>query len=245
MLFVVFCLALLAPSASAAQTDTVKDCDQQFLDLTVGHVLQGDGSMGPINAAMQELTSQGVDVRVRMVDNPPGGSVDAYEAAQVKSCPSWSLNGEIKPNLFVLLMTLEGHDGIFYGDHFGGTMESEVDSIRTSMHDSYAAGHYADAIVTGLHNSSEVIKGNDNPADGGWPAWVVWVLIGAGVLIVIGVISYLISRGSGGGYGGSSYGGSGRRSSGGSGYYGGGVYGASSCGGGGASCGAGGSSGSA
>ncbi len=211
---------------ASAQSAPVKDCDQQFMDLTAGHVLQGDDSMSKINAAMAELTSQGVDVRVRMFDNPPGGSLDEYEKAQVAGCASWGLNGEIKPNLVAVLMTREHHDAIFYGDHFGDKMKSEVDSIRNATSEPYDQGRYADALVIALHDSSEVIKGNDNPADPGLPTWA-WVLIGIGVLIVIFGIAYAVTGGGGGG-----------------GYYGAsGVYGGSSCGGG-ASCGSGGSSGS-
>lgn len=223
MLFVAFCFALLAPIASA-QTAPVKDCDQQFMDFTATHVLQADGAMSKVNAAMQELTSQGVDVRVRMFDNPPGGSVDAYEKAQVETCASWGLKGDIKPNLVVVLVTMEHHDAIFYGEHFGDKMKSEVDSIREAMRDPYEKGQYADAFVIGLHDSSEVIRGNDNPADPGWPTWAIILAIVVGLAILIGIVT-VVSGGGGGG----------------SGFVGGGYYGGSSCGG--ASCGSGGSSG--
>jgi uncharacterized protein len=145
----------------------------------------------------------------------------------------------------VVLVTLEHHDAVFYGKNFADTMESEVDSIRGAMHDPYEQGHYAEAIVTALHDSSEVIKGNSNPATetGGLPDWAWVLIILVGCAILIGVVVALVrggGRGGGGGYG--TGGRSGYRSSGagGSTFF----YGSSDSGGGGGfSCGGGGSSG--
>ncbi len=208
MSFVVVGLGLTTPSAFADPETSVVDCNQQVLDLTAGQVLKGDTTIDP---AVKELDSQGVDVRVRMFDDPPGGSLDAYEATQIKTCPSWGGDGHIKPNLVVVLVTLEHHDAIFYGKNFASTMESEVDSIRGSMRDPYQKGHYAEAIVTGLHNSSEVIKGNQNPAteSESVPAWV-WSLVIIVAIVAVILVAAAFSGGGGrrgrgrGGYGGRS-----------------------------------------
>lgn len=208
--FVVIGLGLTAQSAFADPTTPVVDCNQQVLDLTAEQVLKGDTTIDPV---VKELDSQGVDVRVRMFDDPPGGSLDAYEATQIKTCPSWGVDGHIKPNLVVVLVTLEHHDAIFYGKNFASTMESEVDSIRGSMRDPYQKGHYAEAIVTGLHNSSEVIKGNQNPAtkSESVPAWV-WSLVIIVAIVAVILVAAAFSGGGGrrgrgrgrGGYGGRS-----------------------------------------
>jgi uncharacterized membrane protein YgcG len=203
MLFAAFCLVMFAPTAPAAQTDSVKDCDQQILDLTAGKVLHEDPA---IRDAMNELQSQGVDVRVRAFDAAPSGSLDAYQAGQTTNCPSWGRDGQIKPNLVVVLDSLDHQDAIFYGKNFSEKMQPEVDAIRVAMQSPNQEGKFSTAVATALHDSSEVIKGNQNPAteSDGLPVWA-WVLIIAAIIIVIFLLCLAFSgrggRGGGGGGG--------------------------------------------
>jgi len=200
VIFAAVCLGLSVPLTFAAE---VKDCEQQVLDLTNGHVLSDDGS---IQSAIATLTSQGVDVRVRAFDTTPAnGDLDAYEASQIQSCPSWGVNGHIKPSLLVVLDGLDHHDAVYYGSNFGPSMQPEVDNIRGAMQSPNQQGQFAKAVATALKDSSEVIKGNQDPATmtGGLSseAWF-WIISAAVILLVVGVIWWVRSGRGGGGYGG-------------------------------------------
>src|SRR5450756_3025977 len=73
---------LTAPAMAASPATApppASACNAMITDSTAGHVL-GDG--GAVAQAAAQLEAKGADVRIRVLAAAPGGSLDAYEAAQ-------------------------------------------------------------------------------------------------------------------------------------------------------------------
>lgn len=171
----------LAPAAPSA-------CNTQVIDYTSGTVLRSDGN---VTQAMAQLEAKGADVRIRVFQTAPDGSLDAYEASQVRDCPSWSLNGGIKPNLLVFLVSLDHQDAVFYGKNFSG-LQGQVDQIRADMGGDFRSGDFAGGIAKGEQETYSALYPS------GTPAWLVAV-IAIGIILVLGIAVSAIA--GGGSYG--------------------------------------------
>jgi uncharacterized membrane protein YgcG len=211
--------ALAAAPALAAGTPppTPAQCNAAIIDSTARHVL---GNESGVSDAVAKLQAKGIDVRVRVMDTAPGGSIDAWYRTMVDACPSWAgLTADAKPNLLVVAVTLDHQDTIQYGQNLA-RMQDQVDQIRADMGGQFRDGNIAGGVAAGLNEAYGALWPS------GWPLWLIILVIA----VIIGVIALVVMGG----------GSSGRR------YYGGGGYtyvntGGSSGGGGGSS---GGSSGS-
>jgi len=195
-------------------------CNTPVIDYTTQGVLRGDTT---VTAAMSKLEAKGIDVRVRVLTAAPGGSLDSYQQTMIAGCPSWSLNGAIKPNLLVILVSLDHQDAIFYGSNLS-RLQKQVDQIRADMGSSFQAGNFPAGITKGEAEAYSTLYPS------GLPAWAL-ALIVLGIACVVGVVMAAIRGGGyGGGYGGSTtviYGGGGGFSGGGGGGFSGGSGGSS------------------
>jgi uncharacterized membrane protein YgcG len=172
--------AMPAPSPSA--------CNTPVIDSTPQKVLRGDGT---VTQSLGKLEAKGIDARVRVLPTAPGGSLDSYEQSMIAGCPSWSLNGAIKPNLLVILVSLDHQDAIFYGSNLA-RLQSHVDQIRADMGASFEAGNFPAGVAKG---ESEVY-GTLYPS--GWPTWAIALLVMGILVVVVCVVVFAI--GGGGGY---------------------------------------------
>lgn len=209
----------LAGPAGAAEP--ASQCNATVIDTTARHALGPNPGFG----AVRDLQAKGADVRVRVMDAAPGGSLDAYEEAQIAACPSWRLNGQIKPNLIVFAVSMDHQDAVFYGKNYA-RMQDQVDQIRADMGGQFRDGDFTGGVSKGAQEAYGALWPS------GLPGWV-WLLI---ILVIVVVVLGMAAAGGGRG-GGRRYGGGGYTYIGGNSYGGGG----SSSGGGGS---AGGSSGS-
>jgi hypothetical protein len=187
---VIFGSAAPAMAASPARaTATPSACNTQIIDGTPGTVLRSDGDVAQ---AMAQLEAKGADVRIRVFQTAPGGSLDAYEASQVRDCPSWSLGGGIKPNLLVFLVSLDHQDAVFYGSNYG-RLQGQVDQIRADMGGDFRSGGFAAGIAKGEQETYSALYPS------GTPAWLV-IAIAVGIILVLGIAVCAIA-GGGGSYG--------------------------------------------
>lgn len=165
--------ALAASTAPSPGPQATAACNAPVLDQTARHVL---GTGNRISAAVQKLEDKGVDVRIRVFDSAPGGSLDSYLASQVRDCPSWQLEGKIKPNLIVILASLDRQDAV-YGGAQEHQMAGSVNQIRGDLGGQFRAGHYADGILQAENETYSAL----------YPSHLMdWIIIGIVVLAVIG-----------------------------------------------------------
>jgi hypothetical protein len=199
-----------APQPSTAQPAT--PCNAMVIDTTPGHVLGDDSA---VTKAAAQLQAKGADVRIRALPAAPDGSLDAYEDAEIAACPSWALNGAIKPNLLVFLVSLDHQDAVFYGKNYGH-LQGHVDQVRADMGSDFRNGDFADGIAKGEQETYSALYPS------GTPAWLV-ALIVVGIIAAVGFV-LAMARSGGGSYGrggytyistGNSWGGGGGVSSGG------------------------------
>ena len=160
---VIFGSAAPAMAASPARAAAPSACNTQIIDDTPGTVLRSDGNVAQ---AMAQLEAKGADVRIRVLTAAPGGSLDAYEASQVRDCPSWSLNGGIKPNLVVFLVSLDHQDAVFYGANYS-RLQGHVDQIRADMGGDFRSGDFAAGIAQGEQETYSALYPSGTPASAG------------------------------------------------------------------------------
>lgn len=222
-------LAAAPALAAGAPPPTSAQCNAAIIDSTARHVL---GNESGLSGAVAKLHAKGVDVRVRVMDTAPGGSIDAWYRTMIDACPSWAgLTADAKPNLLVIAVTTHpepgevnahGDDTIQYGQNLA-RMQDQVDQIRADMGGQFRDGDFAGGVSTGLNEAYGALWPS------GWPPWLILLVI----VVIVGVIALVVMGGGGGS--------SGRR------YYGGGGYtyygGGNSYGGGSGGSGGGGSSG--
>ena len=157
--------------AAGAGPEPTTTCNAMIIDATAGHVLH---DYSAATQAAAQLEAKGADVRIRVLATTPDGSLDAYEAAQLAACPSWSLQGGIKPNLPVFLVSLDHQDAIFYGANYS-RMQGHVDQIRVGMGGDFRSGNFAAGIAKGEQETYSALYPS------GTPAWL-------GFLPVFGVL---------------------------------------------------------
>jgi hypothetical protein len=155
-----------APSPSA--------CNTPVTDYTPQGVLRGDSTL---IQAMSKLEAKGIDVRIRVLTAAPGGSLDYYEQTMIAGCPSWSLGGTIKPNLLVILVSLDHQDAIFYGSNLA-RLQKQVDQIRADMGSSFEAGNFTAGITKGETESYSTLYPS------GIPAWEIILAVVVGLIIL-------------------------------------------------------------
>jgi len=157
--------------AAGAVPEPAATCNTMIIDATAGHVLHDDSA---VTQAAAQLKAKGADVRIRVLATAPDGSLDAYQAAQLAACPSWSLQGGIKPNLLVFMVSLDHKDAIFYGANYS-RMQGQVDQIRADMGGDFRSGNFAAGIARGEQETYGALYPS------GTPAWL-------GVLPVLGLL---------------------------------------------------------
>jgi hypothetical protein len=187
---------LLGPAAAASAAPappavTPGVCDTQIIAHDTPGISLGPGTS--VTQAMNKLEAKGVDVRIRLFQVAPPGGLDAYEQAMTAGCPSWSLNGQIKPNLLVILVSLDHQDAIFYGSNLS-RLQGQVDQIRADMGTDFRAGNIAAGIAQGENEA----YGTLYPS--GLPDWEIALIALAVLIVVAGVAA--AAGGSGRGYGG-------------------------------------------
>lgn len=166
--FMAFGPVIPAMVAGPAAPEPATACNAMIIDATAGHVLHDESA---VTQAAAKLEAKGADVRIRVFDTAPDGSLDAYEAAQLAACPSWSLQGGIKPSLLVFLVSLDHKDAIFYGANNSG-MRGRVDQIRADMGGDFRSGNFAAGIAKGEQETYSALYSSGTP----WP-WQAWLEI--------------------------------------------------------------------
>ncbi len=193
-------LFLLFPRLAMAQVVASQgsaSCNYGVLDTTTAHVL--DKYEGPITRALERLETIGVDVRVRAFQTAPDGSLDAYESAQVSSCPSWrGPDGAIKDNLVVFAVSLDHQSAIYYGGNLS-VLASSVDSIRANdMDNQFKLGHFSAGIINAITavygdlSSSALPVGNSGTGNSTSnrstaPIGLVFLWVVLGILMVLAI----------------------------------------------------------
>jgi hypothetical protein len=179
-------IAVAAPTAASAASAPAltSACNAEIADSTPSHVL---GTSTAVAQAAAQLKAKGADVRVRVLATAPDGSLDAYEQTEISGCASWSLNGTIKPNLLVILVSLDHQDAIFYGANFS-RLQGQVDQIRADMGSDFKAGNFDAGIAKGETFSALYPSG---------PSALDDAFIVLGVVVILGVAIGLIRRSRG------------------------------------------------
>jgi hypothetical protein len=181
-------IAVAVPTAASAASAPAltSACDAEIADSTPSHVL---GTSTAVAQAAAQLKAKGADVRVRVLATAPDGSLDAYEQTEISGCASWSLNGTIKPNLLVILVSLDHQDAIFYGANFS-RLQGQVDQIRADMGSDFKAGNFDAGIAKGeTETYSALYPSGPSALD---DAFTV-----LGVVVILGVAIGLIRRSRG------------------------------------------------
>lgn len=184
------------PSAARPSAAQAADpCNTPVVDTTPTHVLGNDSAVAK---ATEQLESKGADVRVRVLPTTPDGSLDGYKNAEVAACPSWSLSGQIAPNLLVFLVALDHNDAIYYGQDYGNRLQGKVDQIRTDMGSYFRAGNFAAGIAraeqetyTALYGPGSASSASSSDSiglSGEIIGWVGLVLCAALVIMVVRLI---------------------------------------------------------
>jgi len=182
--FTTFGPVIPAMAVGNAAPESATVCNAMIIDATAGHVLRNDSA---VTQAAAQLQAKGADVRIRVLNTAPDGSLDAYEAAQLAACPSWSLQGGIKPNLLVLLVSLDHQDAIFYGANFS-RMHGQVDQIRADMGGDFRSGDFPAGIAKGEQETYSALYPS------GTPDWLGTLII----LGILGIIGFVLFRKRGG-----------------------------------------------
>jgi hypothetical protein len=120
-------LAVFAPALRA------QNCNSVIIDQA--HVIY---SPQIVTDATRTLISQGADVHVVTVDSVAryGGNLAAVELSFEQTCPSWTSNGRIKPNLFVVMVAPNDRaKNIFLGSYYSGAFD--VASTYSQLSNTY------------------------------------------------------------------------------------------------------------
>ena len=182
-------LALLLLTAGIVSAQDV--CDQPVLD-DAG--ILGD-RISEVEAAAQDLTSSGADVRVRTIQTyGASGNLDRYEAELEQQCASWTApDGTRKNNLVVVIVDVgERQTGLYYGSLWNDILDGRWTQIQTNiMNPRFAQGDYAGGLVAGLNEIDRLITAglsgqNGDTGQGGTSAgWIVLIVI----LVIIGIFA--------------------------------------------------------
>lgn len=169
-LFLLCVCAMVFAGAGPAFAD---ECDQVVVD-SAG--VFGAG-LARVEAATQEMVSEGAIVRVRTVDTfRPSASLEARKAQIQKACPSWqAMDGGMKNNLLVFMVAVKDHKtGIYYGDLWKGVVEPQAARIQgKEMNPRFKDGDFAGGMVAGITKVRELITAAQAPPSAQRPAVIV------------------------------------------------------------------------
>ncbi len=181
-------LLFLVPAAARAQ-----NCDATVVD-EAGAL--GSGA-ARVEAAAQELTAAGAEVRVRVIRTfGSAGSLDRYEAAMERSCLSWqAVDGGTKNNLVALFVAVgDRKTGLYYGSLWKRSLDTRWTAIQTDeMNPRFRDGDFAGGIAAGLKEITQVVTARAHtytpPAEAPVPTTVVntkpadltglWIVLGS------------------------------------------------------------------
>ncbi len=190
---------LLVPASARAQ-----NCDLTVVD-EAG--VFGSGA-ARVEAAAQELTAAGAEVRVRVIRTfGSAGSLDRYEAAMEKSCLSWqAVDGGTKNNLIALFVAVgDRKTGLYYGSLWKRSLDTRWTAIQTDeMNPRFRDGDFAGGITAGLKEITQVVTARTHtytpPAESPVPTTVVntkpadltglWIVLGS--VVGVGALTLLI-----------------------------------------------------
>lgn len=171
----------LAAGPALAQETSV-ECDAKIIDTTTARVLD----TSQVRAAIARLEEVGADVRVRVFQEAPGGSLDRYQANHVRNCASWQgPEGATKSNLITFFFSMDRKSAIFYGGSYGDELGAVIDGIRDQvMGDQLRAGNYTGGIVA----SVDAVKKELIPFD--WSE--LWRKLAVLAVVALGVVALIL-----------------------------------------------------
>lgn len=141
-------------------------CDQLIVDKA--GVL---GNTAEIETAAQSLVRIGATVRVRAIPTyGSSGSLDHYEAALEKACPSWQTpDGGTRNSLIVLVMAVQDREtGLYSGDQWRHVVRSNWDNIQSRyMNPRFRDGDFAGGFAAGLKELARLVEQSELTAGGG------------------------------------------------------------------------------
>lgn len=114
-----------------------------------------------VTKAEEKLTRQGVDVRVRLLNDLKGASsLEELKSNAQQKCSSWkSKDGGMKNNLLILMVApKQGKTGFFFGDALASKLSSKQLQIQSEMNAKFRDGNIAAGILSGLENVSDLME---------------------------------------------------------------------------------------
>jgi hypothetical protein len=141
-------------------------------------------------AAINELSSIGADVRVRTYNASPDG-LDAILEDTINECRSWQHpEGGHKDNLVVVMLSMDPTEvGIYSGELYGSQLDDRTGSIQGDMGaDYFREGKFDEGMAYGLTEVYDIIKPAQPTNWGAIGRVALWFLGGLAVIALIGFL---------------------------------------------------------
>ncbi len=166
----------------SASADT--GCDAPILDETTDKVLSDRSKLQP---AMDKLMEAGADVRIRAFQTAPYGSLETYRHQQIDSCDSWG-KGDMKPNLIVIVFSMDRQSSILYGDGYASTVGKHAEDLRLEMGRYFRQGDFDGGVTATLDSTTGLIT----PFN--WTGFWKWAGIIVGGIVLLALIVLIVFR---------------------------------------------------
>lgn len=151
-------VCLLSPSFSMAENPQDTPCDPVVAD--GANVFGGETSR--VEAAAQPLINRGATVRVRTIKTYGQlGSVDHFEDAVEKRCPSWQApGGGTRNGLIVVMIAVDDREvGLYSGDQWRHVVKPNWDNIQDRhMKPRFRDGDFAGGFIAGLEALHRLVE---------------------------------------------------------------------------------------
>ena len=111
--------------------------------------------MTKVNEAIHDTESAtGADIYVRSFDTAPMGSLDEWWRTTYKQCSNWLATDTVtpKPNVIVLVFSMDRSSGIFYGSGWH-LLDGRIDQIRSAdMNANFKSGDFTKGVTSALND---------------------------------------------------------------------------------------------
>jgi uncharacterized membrane protein YgcG len=203
LLVVLATAALAAPSLAQAASPAQIDCNTPVVDQA--GVLSADQRL-QAETATTHLESVGADPRVVFIDTfKPLASIDAFEQALIKRCPTWqSLDHLRKNNLVDVIVAMKDRKAVIgWGERWNQTLAGQADGLRADyLNPNLADGQYGVAVKQTLGEIGTQLSAqlHPKPTKPAGPTTVInnnkptdltflWILLSAlgGIALLVGL----------------------------------------------------------
>lgn len=151
-------LALLASLVLVSSASAANFCSDSVVDETG---VLNSGGIQKVTQGINELVRQGMDVRVRVLNDLKGSSsLELLKDSLLQKCGSWKgSSGGMKNNLVVMMVVpSQGMTGFFYGDALRAKLDSKQLQIQSGMNSKFRDHDFAGGLVAGLSDSADMMS---------------------------------------------------------------------------------------